>query len=193
MIDLSKFDIFKNHLASIKETSADNSNGEYMTSSDKMVVNFDDVKKEYIKGLKLSKVPDSVDALFADKSGNLNFVEFKNGVINPKTKFGLQKKMYDSTLIFSDITNSHISDMRSCVKFMLVYNKEKNDMGTGKEKEGKNYIQSSDSLRQISRTLAGFAQESHIQFGLEMFKNYCCKEILTLTKEEFEEQLSTLC
>lgn len=193
MIDINSFAIFRDHLTSLKETSEDKSHAEYMTESDFEVVNFDEVKDEYIKGLKIQKVPDSVDALFVDKNGNLNFVEFKNGKINSKTKFGLQKKIYDSTLIFSDITHLHISDMRSCVKLMLVYNKEKNDMGKGKEKEGKNYIQSSDSLRQISRTLAGFAQESHIQFGLEMFKNYCCKEILTLTKEEFEEQLSTLC
>ena len=103
----------------------------------------------------------------------------------------MQKKIYDTTLIFTDITCSRISDMRSYAKFILVYNKDKNK--PDKEEGGeKIYIQPSDSMNQISKTLAGLAKEPHIQFGLEMFKNYCFKDVSTLTKEEFNNQLSEI-
>ncbi len=191
MIDLTRYDIFNNHLTTLKETSEDKSNAEYMTEAQIEVVNFDEVKAEYIMNLKLRNVPDSVDALFSDENGAVIFVEFKNGKINAKTKFGLQKKIYDTTLIFTDITCSRISDMRSYAKFILVYNKDKNK--PDKEEGGeKIYIQPSDSMNQISKTLAGLAKEPHIQFGLEMFKNYCFKDVSTLTKEEFNNQLSEI-
>ena len=191
MIDLTRYDIFRNHMTSLKETSEDKSHAEYMTDSRCEVVNFDGVKDEYIKELNLQKVPDSVDAMFTDGNGLLVFVEFKNGKINAKTQYGIQKKIYDTTLIFTDITHSNISELRSNSKFILVYNKEKNkpDKVEGEEKS---YIQPSDSMNQISQTLAGLAKEPHIQFGLEMFKNYCFKEVSTLTKEVFDSQLSEI-
>ena len=87
MIDLTRYDIFNNHLTTLKETSEDKSNAEYMTEAQIEVVNFDEVKAEYIMNLKLRNVPDSVDALFSDENGAVIFVEFKNGKINAKTKF----------------------------------------------------------------------------------------------------------
>ena len=52
-----KFELFKNSLSSLKETSKDSDSKEisYMTESDLQVVNFDKVKEKYAKKLGLSK------------------------------------------------------------------------------------------------------------------------------------------
>ena len=64
---MNKLSIFKKNLSTLKETSIDNNNTttqEFMTDSLLEVVNFDGVKNEYIKTLKLKETPKSNDALF---------------------------------------------------------------------------------------------------------------------------------
>lgn len=56
----------------------------YMTQSEIEVVNFDEVKNEYIQDMKLSVTPCSNGALYIDKEGKYYFVEFKNGKMNSK-------------------------------------------------------------------------------------------------------------
>lgn len=71
MIDFNDYDILKKHISSLKITSVDDhdkANIRYMTESEKAAINFDDVKKEYVKGLELSEVPKSNDALLDRKS-----------------------------------------------------------------------------------------------------------------------------
>lgn len=52
-----KFELFKNSLSSLKETSKDSDSKEisYMTESDLQVVNFDKVKEKYAKKLGVSE------------------------------------------------------------------------------------------------------------------------------------------
>ena len=61
MIDLSKYPQF-NHIVTLKETSRDEHYSgtiSYMTDSKLPVINFDDVKNDYIKDLQLSDAPKS--------------------------------------------------------------------------------------------------------------------------------------
>ena len=115
--------ILAKYLTTLQETSKDNHNNTaiYMTNSNLEVVNFDLVKNEYCKNLGLDNVASSVDALFF-KEENIYFIEFKNGRIE---KNEVVKKMYDSLLMFSDISQKDISYFRKHLHFILVYNDEK--------------------------------------------------------------------
>lgn len=198
MIELSKYDIFRHQITSLKETSLDdrNKNEEiYMTESDRDAVDFDGVKAEYIDGLGLHEIPKSNDALFEDGRGSLVFVEFKNGLINPAEQFVIRKKIYDSVLIFSDVTAMGISKMRELMKYILVYNETRNMANRSDSqliKKNAASVQPSPSFDSFAKTISGYAKEEYICFGLRMFEKYCFKEVHTFTEAEFEFYLASL-
>ena len=106
MKEFSIYPIFINHRSSLKETSKDTPDSKhifYMTEDMTEVIDFDEVKKEYICSLGLSDVPASSDALLEGKGTNPIFIEFKNGQINKIVQAELKKKIYDSLLILFDI------------------------------------------------------------------------------------------
>jgi len=197
MTDLNKYKMFTDHLSTLKETSLDDRDGKqaYMTQSLRSSVNFDSVKEAYVKNLGLSEIPKSNDALFDDGHGMLVFVEFKNGFIDWPKQFALRKKIYDSVLIFTDITNRRISDMRNTVNYILVYNESVNQKSSCDEelkKKRKTAVQPSSSFDCVAKTIGRYAGEEYICFGLKIFLNYCFKEVHTFTETEFETYLSNL-
>lgn len=193
MNNLSTYKIFNDNMSTFKDTSLDKHNKNekslYMTESTLSVVNFDDVKDEYIKELRLKETPKSNDALYFDNFGNVIFVEFKNGYMDKVKQFGVRKKIYDSSLIFTDIVGIGISKMRQYVEYILVYN-EKTNPETIEEKE--KYVQNSPSFDNIAKAIRGFGKEEYIGFGIDIFKNYCFKDVHTYTEAEFEKFLKQL-
>ena len=196
-IDLNNFKAFVDHISNLKETSIDKRDGtlQYMTCSDREAINFDDVKNEYVKLLKVSETPKSNDALFDDGKGCLVFVEFKNGFMDDTKQFAVRKKVYDSVLIFADITSMRISDMRNYMKYILVYN-EKANQDNNRDKELKKKreaaVQPSSSYDNFAKKISKYANKEYVCFGLRIFENYCFKEVHTYTEKEFEDYLSTL-
>lgn len=185
MIDINDYEIFKNNTSSMKQTSKDDANNEYMTECTKQVVNFDKVVKNYCGNAGISSV-DSNDALIVSTDDNtVTFIEFKNGYIDKKTQYELLKKIYDSMLVFTDITNESVSSTRQFLNYILVYNGEKNPDKANPKTE----YRESKSRDEIDKTLLGYAKETHIKYGLEFLKGYCFKEVNTYTKSEFEELL----
>ena len=133
MINLEDYDILKNNISTLKETSKDNHNNEsetFMTQSMLPAVDFDEVKNEYIRKLHLSENPTSNDALLV-LSDKIIFIEFKNGHLDSKDFFDIRAKIYNSVPILTDILGKGISFTRKNVDYILVYNKTKNS---------KNYI-----------------------------------------------------
>lgn len=197
MINLNNYPIFMNHLSNLKETSLDdhNNNQLYMTQSTRVAIDFDDVKDEYVANLGLSEPPKSNDALFDEGNGNLVFVEFKNGFMDRAKQFSVRKKIYDSALIFTDITGTGISDMRQQMKYILVYNERvnlTNNTDTALQEKQQASVQPSSSFDDIAKTLGQLAKEEYICFGIKIFQNYCFKEVHTYTESEFASYLSTL-
>lgn len=196
MIDLSKYPIFQNHISKLKETSLDKHDGkhEYMTQSTREAIDFDDVKDEYVFNLGLSEVPKSNDALFDEGNGNLVFVEFKNGFMDRPKQHAVRKKIYDSALMFTDITSTGISAMRKNVKYILVYNETVNQTNPDKElkKKQEAVVQSSASFDSFAKTMGQLAKEEYICFGIKIFQNYCFKEVHTYTEKEFDAYLSSI-
>ena len=106
MININNYDIFLANISTLKETSADTSKSsfiEYMTNSDISVVNFDGVKKMYIKGLGINEGPKSIDALYVNNNSKIVLIEFKNGKMREEKYFDVVRKIYDSVFILSDI------------------------------------------------------------------------------------------
>ena len=68
-------------ISTLKETSIDNHDGKnikYLTQSTLGVIDFDDVKNDYIRNLAISRPPSSNDALFKDESTDeYYFVELR--------------------------------------------------------------------------------------------------------------------
>lgn len=194
MIDLSKYSELK-HFATLRDTSIDkhdSSSVAYMTNSLMEVIDFDAVKDAYVKLLKLFEIPKSNDALFEDGKGNIVFVEFKNGYLNENKKFEVRKKIYDSTLIITDILSIRIRDMRQSFKYILVYNKKTNENNPDIINEKKTYVPPSTSYNDFAKTTAMLAQEEIVFFRIKMFENYCFKKVHTYNEEEFNNYLKSI-
>ena len=191
---LSDYPMFCENMTTLKETSADKRDAAscaYMTESDIPAVDFDLVKKKYVEELGLSVVPMSNDALFHHGEEKIVFVEFKNGYIGKKEQFNIRKKIYDSVLIYSDITKSGISSMREDVDYVLVYNEDINTGDSGQLEKGADYIQDSPSFDSFAKGVSALARERYVGFGVGMFENYCFKRVHTYTEAEFEKYLQT--
>lgn len=194
-IKLEDFSVFADHFSTLKMTSLDNSDGQkkYMTESERAAVCFDDVKDEYVRPLGMSEIPRSNDALFDEGNGTLVFVEFKSGGIDSQKQFAIRKKIYDSTLIFTDITSTGISFTREQMKFILVYNDVVNkDVDRGKPPSERKPVQSSEAYDNIAKIISNYGGSEYIGFGLGIFQNYCFREVHTYTQAEFEKYLSSL-
>ena len=178
-------------LSTLKETSKDKHDKKsfYMTNSNMCVVDFDKVKECYTKPLDLKNIPASVDAIVV-KPDALTFIEFKNGKLDNKEIHKIQKKIYDSILIFSDITGSTISKTRKNTDFILVYNYEKNPQPTN---QAKNKYCESQSRDDITNYFLGLGGEHQIKYDMEMFQGYCFRNVYTYTEKEFYDNFVNKC
>lgn len=177
-----KFELFKNSLSSLKETSKDSDSKEisYMTESDLQVVNFDKVKEKYAKKLGVSETPCSNDALYLSEAGNYYFIEFKNGKIQSNVIYNVYNKIYDSLLIFTDIVDERVSFCRNNVNFILVYNEEKNPNNTD-VKEDKSRVA-------IGKHFMKKGGKRFVRFNLEKFEKLYFHAVYTYTESEFEQE-----
>ncbi len=189
MINIVEYPNLYRHLSTLKETSKDDHDGSvcFMTESTIPAVNFDAVKTEYVNNLSISNIPKSNDALVIDSNEQATFIEFKNGCMDTKKQHGVRKKIYDSMLIFADITGQGISSTRTHMDYILVYNEEKNiEQCTDVTVDASVAIQPSESRDIIGKKITQMGGKNFIKFGLEVFKNYCFRNVYTYTPSEFE-------
>lgn len=80
--------------------------------------------------------------------------------------------------MFTDIIQQTVNFTRTNVKYILVYNKQKNShiINTSPEKDA------------MHNHLASKAQTHLVAFGLKKFEKLYINEIFTYTQEEFEEE-----
>ena len=189
--------IFNNNKSTFQACSLDDSNGTAMICSEYEVIDFDKVKDEYIRekcDINLAEFPMSNDCL-AVINDDIFFVEFKNGSINSVDAYKLHIKVYDSLLLYSDITEETLTDIRKNVGYILVYNEEKNRELQPFE-EGKKIrlraaeVPGSGEYNSIVQSVMGFAQKQLVRFGLNFFNGYCFREMHTLNEEQFKRFLS---
>jgi len=186
---------FKNSIKSLKECSYDDAKKEFVTDLQDKVYSFDDIKVTYCKDLKKiakspSKTPLSSDVLF-QKEDEWYFIEYKNtDCSQPKFKYNIRRKMYDSLLLFMDLQSKTIGYTRDHLNFILVYSDDEEVLR--RSKLDKNEIQDSTSRDQINDLLGKPAKQedklysAHIGFGLESFQHIYFKEVCTVPKHEFK-------
>ncbi len=98
----------RNHRTSLKRTSYDAVNYEFMTESPVNVISFDSFKEEYLSNRELDvNLANSVDALTAN--GEYTYlIEFKNG--NEIDIRQVENKLKDSVIILCDEWGRTVSD-----------------------------------------------------------------------------------
>lgn len=189
MINIDEYPIFQKNITTLKQASLDGGGDieKFMTESQLMVINFDKVKDEYAGNLHLAIRPKSNDALYIISDKEAAFIEFKNGYLQSQEKTEeVKNKIYDSLLIFCDITGKNISETRKHLNYILVFSEEKNP--EHENAHPKTEVQVSQSREAISKNVFNYAKERKIRFGLEKFKNFCFKEVTTYSKDEFEQE-----
>lgn len=193
MISLKDNHIFSQNYTTLKKASINNASSKkdsYMTECEFKVVDFDKVKESYIKGLKLQETPSSNDCLL-EFDNELYFIEFKDG--NMKDEIHkVRRKIFESLLIFSDITTTSISYTRKNVNYILVYNKIKSKEFIQKRRDkklGKTEVQESSSLKNFSNMLSELSNYNMDIFELK--KSFCpiyFKNVFTYDKEQFNNK-----
>lgn len=191
---IKKMDLKIYNTSTLKQTSKDDNNEEYMTESTIRVINFDSVGGDkYSKNNKLNIQLKTNDVLFLHNDKKYTFIEFKNGKLLDKTnKIDIKKlkdielKILNSLFILGDIEEKSLSSLKEITDYILVYNEEKN---TPNERNsiseiGNYFINQGNISSEKTKT----EREEIICFGLEKFKGYCFKNIHTYSKEEFEEK-----
>ena len=192
---LTEYPLFAYH-TSLKETSKDPSNLQYMTESPYDVIRFDHVKEHYAEDSfhKPRESLTSADALMEVSPRGAEapfvFVEFKNGKLHEKDLRSLREKLRDSLLIFADITNSTIAAARSTLDYIVVYNAEKNPPAPGEAPLKDAGIPESPSRLKIASRLAEKAHKELIRFDLERFQSIYYRNIHTYNETQFEDYLS---
>ena len=191
---IKKMDLKIYNTSTLKQTSKDDNNEEYMTESTIRVINFDSIGGDkYSKNNKLNIQLKTNDVLFLHNDKKYTFIEFKNGKLLDKTnKIDIKKlkdielKILNSLFVLGDIEEKSLSSLKEITDYILVYNEEKN---TPNERNsiseiGNYFINQGNISSEKTKT----EREEIICFGLEKFKGYCFKNIHTYSKEEFEEK-----
>lgn len=164
--------VLQEHICSLKKTSKDQSNHEYMTESKVTVIDFDKLSKPYSRNKGWSNVPCTNDALYVG-SNDWCFIEFKNGSVD---KSEIYRKIYDSIILLIEM--GFISDFdfsRKSINYILVYNSDKYPK-----------IQKSESRNKINDYILERASQEEKLFGIDKFQGFLFKETHTYTKEMFE-------
>lgn len=185
---LSNDPAFSNHIETLEELSRDDSHGHAVTRSQINAISFDEVRNAYVAPLKLKNGPNSMDAICIFTDGgdsSLAFIEFKNGKLDARDAFEIRKKIYDTLLIFQDLTGISLTTLRAHAACILVYRRDLNPDG---EHEGEP-IPVSPSRDMIGAHVAGLAHEEIVRFGLARFWSYCFKEVHTYGPDEFDAYL----
>ena len=135
MINLNSKNILTDNMATLKDTSYDKDNSQYMTNSTFQVVDFGKVKDTYSfkgSGLSSRNMRSNDAVVILDKTSNPHFIfiEFKNGNLDRYCEElkheKIRSKINESLWILNDILTETISFDKQNINYILVYNKAKN-------------------------------------------------------------------
>jgi hypothetical protein len=165
-------DEFGDTLEKTSEDSDEKSNpqgrGVFMTSSQKIVVNFDNFKKSIAAKYALDNSPGSCDALYMQSENEWFLIEFKNGRIDEKKIFQVRGKIFQSLLLLTEKLDKTIRFTRGNLSFILVYNEKTARVDLG------------NSLFRLA------SNSEFFPFGLSGLQKLYFKEVHVWNKEEFD-------
>ncbi|WP_444707175.1 hypothetical protein ACT26D_11335 [Megasphaera elsdenii] len=170
-------EIYLKNQSTLKQTSHDSTNNEYMVEDETIpVYNYDAVTSAYTSREKLQRTPCSNDALYVDEK-HIIFIEFKNGSVDQKQ---LMQKAYDSLLVLFDHDMGlewcrsdfcgNISFSRKNIEFILVWENHDNNPETAIRSGIGNHIRKKG------------------KFGLNILNGYLYKNTRVMSKMEFQHE-----
>ena len=160
---------FEDYLTTLKETSKDEDNADYMTESTYPAINFDCFKNDYDSNKFCGFRSNDALLIPPNCTNKFVFVEFKNGRIDNKTSMTeIVEKIYESLFVFNEVKKENISFDRFHVVYVLVFNEMKN---------------SQYAIENHSAKLAG---KKYIIPQLNRYK-ILFSDFFTMTKSEFCE------
>lgn len=128
-MDYFSFPLLVSNKASLRDCSFDSANNLYLSQSNTVVVNFDDVKTQYYANLKMTNEKAcSVDAIAKNKDASFCMVEFKSRLNGENPKVNL--KVRDSLLILCSICNTTIDETRKNIDFIVVFDETRTTFST---------------------------------------------------------------
>jgi len=186
MICIDDYDIFKNASSTLKESSKSTHNGTTMYMSESMlpVVDFDNVKDQYVRDLSVFETPASNDALYIDSNGELFFIEFKAGKMAKKI-FEVRLKLFDSLLILSDIIGKGISFNREYLNYILVF-----DESINIDHDDVVVYQDTPSREWLNSRYIKKGDSEYIRFRLRRFQRLYVKRVFTVGRDEFQDRFA---
>lgn len=173
----------QNQIKSITDLSKDDSHPQDNWCSSKCTAyNFDSIIKKYCQR-KHKEIFCSVDAI-SIIGDVVNFIEFKNCVLNKKEITNIKRKIAESTRYFEKIVmDSCFFSMRDIeTRFILVY--------------GNNAYNGSDSYQNINRNIVNYAGRSNmIECKVKTVEDYCqalkyFDDVKILSSNEFISDIS---
>lgn len=183
---IEKFEQCKTTLKQTSKDDRDKKNVQYMTEIKDMVYDYDEIKNQYIKNMKLSNTPYSNDTLL-QRGKDWYFIEFKNGDIDNRINAEIKMKLYDSLLMLLDLLEETISFSRQHVNYILVYNENIVHKSTKFRNElNISEIQPSGFRNFFTSALNQKAKNKKALFDLERYKKLYFKEVYTVPKGQFD-------
>ena len=164
--------------STLKQTSKDDNNEEYMTESQIKVINFDSVGGDkYTRNNNLRIQLKTNDVLFLHSDRRYTFIEFKNGkLLDKSNRIDIKKlkdielKILNSMFVLGDIEEKSLNILKEITNYILVYNEEKNSPNEKNSiSEIGNYFVNQGSSLSVGENT--FGKDEIICFGLEKFKN----------------------
>jgi REP element-mobilizing transposase RayT len=170
----ANFNISLNGLhVAIERTSLDKANDEYMTHSQMEVINFDLLKKRYLKNNKVSdnSYLSSCDAVYTHND-EIYLIEFKNGKLNGDNNElrDIRKKISESLLTLLAVIEEDMPFCKNHIHFILVYNAKKN------------------GVEETEELITDLAKSESVYFGLEGFQRLWFKSVHTYSEMMFNEK-----
>ncbi len=167
--------------STLGERSQDDTGYRFIESVQK-VIDFDEITKEIADKYRNKRPMASCDALYFKDKNHIYLIEFKNARRSYIGKNFFLQKAYDSALTvnYAFLQSLSLEQIRERLYLIIVFNDD-----SVKEKE-----QNSENFRKIKKTfesLAGY--KNRVLFGLDIYKGILYKDVLTIDKDFFMEQV----
>ena len=156
--------------------------GQGFIESNQIVYDFDEITKEIADIYRNNRPVASCDALYVKDKKHIYLFEFKNARRSRIGKNFFAQKAYDSamTLLFAFYQNISLEELRDCLYLIVVYNDEN---VVEKEQESAYF----EAFKKSVGCLAG--SRNIILFHLDTYKGTLYKEVITVDKDYFMEQI----
>lgn len=185
-----EYDFPEDVITTLKKSSYDDNNKQYLTESGLKVVKIDDYNKNfYLKKRNRKIILRGADAFFIHR-GKYYIIEFKNSWVDSVLENEIKEKMYGSSIVIMDLFNLTIEEFRAKAKFILIYNFDKNiETKEVKAIEKKLNTQKAGFIRieagfrkKASRPIKDLDKRA---FGLKKFEKYAYDEICAIPDKYF--------